>query len=209
MNSENSLMPFFGVANIFPIKIFRVDCSKEVDSHYVKTLTDLIDDEIEKGHVCDNDPRHQTSRNLFLHDQAQLIKELFVRSVRTYIANSPDSFNLNLEIEVSDCRGWGFRSNKESNNNHVKGPWHNHSPSPITGVFYLKSPKDDWSCGTEFNNPLGMFKSVQDVAVIDPLKLNWIIFPGWLQHRSVLTSSNDYRYIIAADCFLKYGLRPL
>lgn len=38
-------MPFFGVANIFPIKIYRVDCSREIDNHYVKTLADLIDNE--------------------------------------------------------------------------------------------------------------------------------------------------------------------
>lgn len=207
MNSEIELMPSYGIASLFPVNVYGFDCLNFVDNSYVKVLTDLIDEEIEQGYFCDNDPKYQTQRNLFLDERASLIKDLFVRSVYTYIENSKDTFSEFLDIKITDSRGWGFRSNKDSNTS-IKGPWHNHVPSPITGVFYLKLPKDDYNCGTEFNNPIGFLKNVTDIASIKPVPLSWAIFPGWLQHRSVLSSSSEYRYVIAADCFLSYSLKP-
>jgi len=197
----------FGVANIFPIKVFRFDCSHDIDGSYVDGLTRLIDDEISEGYYWsrDDSPKYQTSRNLFELDNASLIRDLFKRAAYLYMVNSPDTFNRDLGITISDCNGWGYRSNSESNGSEDRGPWHNHNPSPITGVFYLKMPSDDNTCGTEFYNPLGMLKSSHDVTRLDPINLNWLIFPGWLQHRSIMSHSQEYRYVIAADCFLKYS----
>ena len=69
----------------------------------------------------------------------------------------------------------------------------------ISGVFYLNKPSevDDVSTlGTEIapNGVEGEGKYFAEMRVG-----NWIIFPGKTWHRPGILTSNNYRYIVAAD----------
>ena len=39
--------------------------------------------------------------------------------------------------------------------------------------------------------------------MIAPQEYTWVIFPGWLTHRSNLVDSDIPRYVIAANMFVK------
>lgn len=76
-------------------------------------------------------------------------------------------------------------------------------PGYLSGVFYLRVPGDMSVGGTELYDPRGPAeRSPRSVEVL-PMNLTWLIFPSWMDHRSARVDSDEERYVIAADSYIK------
>ena len=82
-------------------------------------------------------------------------------------------------------------------------PMHNHTPSYLSGVFYLRIPGDLSVGGTEFFDPRSNIgRGMRDIE-IKPINLSWVIFPGWLDHSAGTVDSDEWRYTIAEDSYVR------
>jgi hypothetical protein len=78
-------------------------------------------------------------------------------------------------------------------------PWHHHNPAFLSGVYYLKIPGDGTVGGTEFHDPRTAPALGTRNQSVEPVENSWVIFPGWLQHRSNYVDTEEPRYVIACQ----------
>ena len=199
----NHVFTSFEETDLFPLKLIKIDCRDKFTSDELKSMMSFIDNEISYGrYLMDKDyPKYQTFANAFLFPEFSKFKNIFYRACYAYIKNIEGFTKYKNLTKIISSQCWGYRSDIHSNSPTLRGPWHNHNPSLLSGVFYLKLPKDDNNCGTEFQDPLAPMKGAVHTNTIYPQELFLILFPGWLLHRSVLSNSEDYRYVLAADAF--------
>ena len=94
-------------------------------------------------------------------------------------------------------KGWKSLDNGESN------PWHDHNPTFLAGVYYLHDPGDGTCGGTEFHDPRTAPAHGTRMQEVLPIENTWIIFPGWLGHKSVQLPLEEPRYVVSGNLYVK------
>ena len=64
-------------------------------------------------------------------------------------------------------------------------------------------PGDGTTGGTEFHDPRTAPAHGTRMQEILPIENTWIIFPGWLSHKSVQLPLEEPRYVVAANLYVK------
>ena len=199
---------------VFPTILKRYDASDVITEQDVKEMINDIDD-IHQNHqdwmqLDDLTVRYQCKPILFNHDYPyaakphwQRLTKTFVDACYDYTQSVSDRLKNQDNLDLTGVRAWFYKSNRESWQQNPNRVYHNHSPSYLSGVFYLRVVGDLATGGTEFCDPRGPGeKSVRNIEVT-PMNLTWIIFPGWLDHAAGPADSDDWRYTIAADSYVK------
>jgi len=193
---------------LFPTHVVRSKCPS-ITPDDKQEMMDCIDWMIEQGMYTDNDltPKYQTHVMLFRDDAPAIwlkLREEFYQACRNYLTNV-DSFVQNqdrLDFTASGAwayKGWKSIDQKETN------PWHDHNPSFLSGVYYLHIPGDGTEGGTEFHDPRTAPAHGIRMQEILPMENTWIIFPGWLGHRSRQLPLEEPRYVASGDLYVKVG----
>jgi len=148
-----------------------------------------IDQVIEQGHYWDNSPPYQTNINIFAlpGDHWINLKMSFIWSCFAFMGK---------EAQIKGVKSWGYKTNLATQPENREVYWHQHlreNNLVVSGVYYLNLPSG--ACGTEFaiDGPVG--SSVMGEALLG----QWVIFPGKTWHRPGPTTTNENRYVIAAD----------
>lgn len=194
---------------IFPTTIFEVDVSDEIGKEDQFFMIEYIDKMIENGEYCTSEyrstPLYQTYSSLFNSDCSEVwskLRETFLNACGLYLENVENFIPLQEETIIIDCNAWGYKSWKSLNKTQCN-PWHTHSPSIISGVFYLKIPKCDngYLSGTEMSDV--RYPECASTRNYVPMcrEFTWSIFPGWLPHRSLRSDTEDPRYVVAANAY--------
>jgi len=193
--------------HLFPTNIVRTDCSDFITPQDHQSMMDSVDMLIENGVYTDNDltPKYQTSVVLF-QDAApaiwQKLKRTFVRACENYLEATPGFCSQQNAIEFTGSSAWCYKGWKSLNTTQTN-PWHHHNPAFLSGVYYLKVPGDPGSGGTEFHDPRTAPALTSQFQSVAGHEYSWVIFPGWLSHKSIQVDSEEPRYVIAANMYAK------
>ena len=193
---------------LFPTHVLRFDCSEIITQSEVYTMISDIDKICEDGRHIQNDektPKYQSKPILFLEDAPEIwqkLKYTFLDSCQHYL-NLVDNFTNNqTALKFTGARAWFYKGWKSFNATQGN-PWHNHNPSFLSGVFYLSVPSKGTEGGTEFMDPRANECHAPTAQLIEPMNLTWVIFPGWLYHKSNYCDTETPRYVIAADSYIR------
>ena len=192
----------------FPTHIVRSKCPS-ITPQDKQEMMACVDWMIEQGMYTDNDltPKYQTSVMLFRDDAPPIWKKLreeFYQACRNYL-ESVDSFVQNQhELEWTGSGAWAVKC-WESLNKTQTNPWHDHNPSFLSGVYYLHDPGDGTTGGTEFHDPRLSSAHGTRMQEILPIENTWIIFPGWLAHKSRQLPLEEPRYVVSGNLYVKVG----
>ena len=192
--------------DLFPTHIVRSKCPS-ITPQDKKDMVDCSDWMIEQGMWTDNEltPKYQTHVMLFRDDAPAIwlkLREEFYNACRNYL-ETVDSFCRNQdELEFTGSGGWVYKGWKSLNKGE-SNPWHDHNPSFLSGVYYLHDPGDGTSGGTEFHDPRLAEAQGTRMQEILPMENTWIIFPGWLAHRSRQLPLEEPRYVVSGNLYVK------
>lgn len=193
---------------LFPTYVFKFDYSEIFTNEDIKVMISDINRICEDGRFIQDDertPKYQSKPILFLEDAPELwqkLKYTFLESCQNYLDKVENFTNNQNSIKFTGSRAWFYKGWKSFNTTQ-SNPWHNHNPSFLSGVFYLSVPGDGTTGGTEFMDPRHNESHGCAMQLIDPSNLSWVIFPGWLYHKSNYSDSEIPRYVIAADSFVR------
>ena len=192
--------------DLFPTHIVRSKCPSITpqDKQEMMACTDWM---IEQKMYTDNEltPKYQTHVMLFRDDAPpiwQKLREEFYQACRNYLKTVDNFVQNQSALEFTGSGAWVYKGWKSLNGEETN-PWHDHNPSFLSGVYYLHDPGDGTTGGTEFCDPRkaeGHGTRMQELA---PIENSWIIFPGWLAHRSCQLPLEEPRYVIAANLYVK------
>ena len=115
---------------------------------------------------------------------------------------TPDFTGQQNNLAFTHSGAWCYKGWRSLNNNQ-SNPWHHHNPAFLSGVYYLKVPGDGSSGGTEFHDPRTAPALGTRFQSIAPQEYTWAIFPGWLSHKSNFVDTDEARYVIAANMYVK------
>ena len=155
--------------------------------------------------INDFTPKHQSKPILFQENIPpywQKLKLSFLQCCNHYINNVQQFTHNQNTLELTHARAWFYKGWKSLNETQVN-PWHNHNPSFLSGVFYLKLPEESKSSGTEFSDPRVAESHVAANQSVEGTEYTWVIFPGWLYHKSGNCNTEEPRITIAADSYVK------
>jgi hypothetical protein len=107
-------------------------------------------------------------------------------------------------LDFTGSGAWAYKG-WESLNKGEDNPWHDHNPAFLSGVYYLHDPGDGTSGGTEFHDPRTPPAHGTRMQEIMPIENTWIIFPGWLSHRSRQLPLEEPRYVVSGNLYVKVG----
>ena len=192
--------------DLFPTYVVRSKCPS-ITPQDKQEMMDCADWMIEKKMYTDNEytPKYQTWVMLFRDDAPAIwlkLREEFYNACRNYL-EAVDGFVMNQHaLEFTGSGGWVYKG-WESLNQEETNPWHDHNPSFLSGVYYLHDPGDGTAGGTEFHDPRLAEAQSTRMQEILPMENTWIIFPGWLSHRSRQLPLEEPRYVIAANLYVK------
>lgn len=209
MDTDNNYR--FQIENIFPTSVVRFDASTMITEEDVGIMKQEIDSIIEdKTHMQLDEltPQHQSFPILF---NPKFVKNVavweklnytFYMACQTYLDNVEHFVNNQKALSFLSFRAWFYKSSKDniSYQSTPTNPTHNHHPSFLSGVFYLDVPSDAEGGGTILCDTRQL-TSTRDV-LLDSMRLSWIIFPGWMNHRTGPFSGSTPRYVIAADSYV-------
>jgi hypothetical protein len=196
---------------LFPTTVLRVDTQDHFQNQDYHDMIEDIDHMIANNIYIDLEetkPRYQSLPVLF--DSAKIngahwqkLADSFQEACAIYTQTVENLASQQKALQLVSIRGWFYKSFKAVNLVDSK-PWHNHIPSWLTGVFYLRIPGDpNREGGTEFTDPRGAgSRTVRDMHIL-PVEHTWLIFPGWLSHRPNQVDLDEPRYTIAAEIFVK------
>jgi hypothetical protein len=155
----------------------------------------IIKEIIDDGRYFENGPKFQTKENLFgRHEDCWLkLRMSFIFSCFMY---------LKTEVQIKHISAWSFMTSNAIVEDR-DDLWHTHhltkQNKSISGIPYLHIPEDvlnfDMS-GTEFA-PNGMDDPSR--VFVRPSPYSWIIYPSNIYHRPTAPTSNNFRFIVAAD----------
>jgi len=152
-----------------------------------------IDETINAGNYWTNSPPYQTNINIFGLPRTEWnnLKMSFIWSCFAYMKQ---------ERQIKSIKSWGYKTNLETQEDR-NTYWHQHlreNNLVLSGVYYLHLPNNETSnllSGTELSHT-----TPEGETDLCPAKLgHWLIFPGKTWHRPGDLTSNEFRYIIAAD----------
>ena len=192
--------------DLFPTHIVRSKCPSITlqDKQEMMACTDWM---IEKGMYTDNDltPKYQTHVLLFRDDAPpiwQKLREEFYNACRNYLA-TVDGFCSNQNaLDFTGSGAWVYKGWKSIDQQETN-PWHDHNPAFLSGVYYLHDPGDGTTGGTEFHDPRKSEAHGTRMQEIVPIENTWIIFPGWLAHRSRQLPLEEPRYVVSGNLYVK------
>lgn len=189
----------------------RFDVSHQFQQQQYLDMIKDIDDMIVNTQYLQIDartPQYQSMPVLF-NDQCvsgdhwRQLAQSFSDCCYLYTQAVTDYVNNQNSLELTGQRAWfykGYGSINQSNSN----PWHNHMPAFLSGVFYLRIPTGyEHEGGTLFQDFRAAHCLQQRDCHLPPMEHSWIIFPSWMQHRSGQCDTEDPRYVIAADCYVR------
>lgn len=168
------------------------DWTALINSDARKRLTQDIDYCIDQGWYWKNSPPYQTDKNVFGFNGPEWnnLKMSFIWSAFAFMGQ---------ERQIKSIKSWGYKTNLDTQENR-DSYWHQHLRPPnvvLSGVYYVKMPEgcDLSTSGTELakNDPSG------ETEYVPAKEGHWLIFPGKTWHRPGILTSNDWRYIVAAD----------
>jgi hypothetical protein len=194
--------------DLFPTHIVRSKCPSITpqDKQEMMACTDWM---IEQKMYTDNEltPKYQTLVMLFRDDAPAVwlkLREEFYQACRNYL-NTVDSFCQNQDcLEFTGSGSWVYKGWKSLNKGEAN-PWHDHNPVFLSGVYYLHDPGDGTTGGTEFHDPRTAPAHGTRMQEILPMENTWIIFPGWLAHRSRQLPLEEPRYVVSGNLYVKVG----
>ena len=196
------------VLQLYPTNIIQCDWSTYFSSSDVEVMIKDVDKIIDQKILMQYDertPKHQSKPILFKEDRPavwQKLKHTFLTSCKKYIDLIEDFTHNKDMLEFTGQRAW-FYKGWSSLDKTQTNPWHNHTPSFLSGVFYLSIPNNSTDLGTEFADPrYNEFRNIRNQSSAS-FPLTWAIFPGWLNHKSVQSNLEIPRYVIAADSYIK------
>jgi len=191
---------------LFPTHIVRSKCPSITpqDKQEMMACTDWM---IEQKMYTDNEftPKYQTHVLLFRDDAPPIWKKLreeFYQACRNYLDTVNDFVQNQDNLEFTGSGAWvykGWKSLDQAEGN----PWHDHNPTFLAGVYYLHDPGDGTSGGTEFHDPRKSEAHGTRRQEILPIENTWIIFPGWLAHRSRQLPLEEPRYVVSGNLYVK------
>ena len=190
----------------FPTHIIRSKCPS-ITPHDKQEMMACTDWMIENKMYTDNEftPKYQTSVILFRDDAPAVwlkLREEFYNACRNYL-NEVDNFVQNQDaLEFTGSGAWVYKGWKSLNKVETN-PWHDHNPSFLSGVYYLHDPGDGTTGGTEFFDPRKSEAHGTRMQEIVPIENTWIIFPGWLGHRSIQLPLEEARYVVSGNLYVK------
>ena len=190
----------------FPTHIIRSKCPS-ITPHDKQEMMACTDWMIENKMFTDNEftPKYQTSVILFRDDAPAVwlkLREEFYNACRNYL-NEVDNFVQNQDaLEFTGSGAWVYKGWKSLNKVETN-PWHDHNPSFLSGVYYLHDPGDGTTGGTEFFDPRKSEAHGTRMQEIVPIENTWIIFPGWLGHRSIQLPLEEARYVVSGNLYVK------
>jgi len=193
---------------LFPTTVLRFDCSEVITNDDVNAMIFDIDKICDNGKYIQDDektPKYQSKPILFLDEAPEIwqkLKYTFLNSCQQYLQTVNDFVNNQNSMQFTGARAWFYKGWKSFNVTQTN-PWHNHNPSFLSGVFYLSVPGNENEGGTEFMDPRQNESHGVRNQFIAPINLTWVIFPGWLYHRSSYCDTETPRYVIAADSYVK------
>jgi len=191
---------------VFPTHIVRSKCPSITpqDKQEMMACTDWM---IEKKMYTDNEltPKYQTHVMLFRDDAPAIwlkLREEFYQACRNYLEVVPEFCQNQNSIEFTGSGAWIYKGWKSLNKGQ-DNPWHDHNPAFLAGVYYLHDPGDGTTGGTEFHDPRLSPAHTTRMQEILPMENTWIIFPGWLPHKSVLLPLEEPRYVVSGNLYVK------
>jgi hypothetical protein len=195
---------------LFPTTAIKFDVSDVITQDHKSMMIQDIDD-MEKNNLYlqldETTPRLQSLPVMFTipyisKECWQILQQTFMDCCYQYLQIVENFSNNQAQLVCTGSRAWFYKSNDTMNQN-PRNPKHHHSPSFLSGVFYLEVPGDGISGGTEMCDPRGPAeRSTQGVEIL-PTNLSWLIFPGWMEHVAGRQNTRESRYVIAADCYVK------
>jgi hypothetical protein len=197
---------------LFPTTLLRVDVQSffsEEDIILMKSEIESIIEEKTNMQINDETPNWQSLPILFNEKKVKNIevwnklRYTFHQSVMTYLSNAEEFIKNQNSINIISSRAWFYRSSTKSLNHQASpnNPTHNHNPSFLSGVFYLDVPEDCNGGGTIFCDTRQL-PSLREFH-LNPVNLSWVIFPGWMNHRTGEFDTEGVRYVIAADSYVE------
>ena len=192
--------------DLFPSHVVRSKCPSITpkDKQDMMACTDWM---IEQKMYEDNElvPKYQTYVMLFMDEAPAVwlkLREEFYQACRNYL-NVVDEFCQNQHrLDFTGSGAWAYKG-WESLNKGEDNPWHDHNPAFLSGVYYLHDPGDGTSGGTEFHDPRKAEAQGTRMQEILPIENTWIIFPGWLAHRSRQLPLEEPRYVVSGNLYVK------
>lgn len=153
-----------------------------------------IENTVKAGKFWHNSPPYQTNINIFSlpSDHWINLKMSFIWSCFAFMGR---------EAQIKSVKSWGYMTNLDTQEDRDIY-WHQHlrqGSQVVSGVYYLNLPDADVDisqAGTEIapNGVDGKGKYYAEMRIG-----NWIIFPGKTWHRPGVLTSNNNRFIVAAD----------
>ena len=195
------------IHNLFPTSIVRTDTSGFITPEDQDMMMRSVDQLIDMGMYAQGDliPKYQTHVMLFQEDAPPIwhkLKKTFHDACETYLKAVPDFCRNQDCVEFTASGAWAYKGWK-SINAKEGNPWHHHNPAFLSGVYYLKVPGNEPAYGTEFHDPRVAEAHGTRFQSVPAEEFTWIIFPGWLSHKSIQADSEDPRYVIAANMYVK------
>ena len=200
--------------DLFPTILRRYDIRDQISQDDAEAMIKDIDD-IHQNHpdLMESDSLavpFQSLPILFNERYDYIVKPHWHKLAATFVAccqdynqTVKDYSNLQDSVQLTGIRGWFYKSCRTVWKNQPSSPAHNHRPSYLTGVFYLHIPGDLSTGGTEFCDPRGSaVRNTRNIHLY-PINFTWVIFPGWMDHISGRVDSDEWRYTVAADCFMR------
>ena len=130
------------------------------------------------------------------------LKSTFLDCCANYVNEVEDFHQLkSISLIPTAVRAWFYKSTA-SITKHTPTVYHDHSPSFLSGIFYLAIPGDKIQGGTEFLDPRAPGHRSCRMVQTPPTEFTWVIFPGWMEHRPMYLDLEDPRYTIAADLYV-------
>jgi len=169
------------------------DWSILIDDNARQNMVSDIDQLIAQGNYWKNSPPYQTDVNVFGLQSPEWnnLKMSFIWRCFAFMQK---------ERQIKTIKSWGYKTNLATQENRDMY-WHQHIRETnlvVSGVYYLQIPNDADTTvsGTEFA-PAGVESAGHYYG---PAKQGtWVIFPGKTWHRPGILTSEENRYIVAAD----------
>lgn len=194
---------------LFPTTVIRFDYSTHFsldEQNKMISDIDMITNCAELMIESDLHPKYQSKSILFKEDAPEIWQKLkysFLESCENYLSLVENFTKNQSSIKFTHTNAWFYKSWKSLNEKQYN-PWHNHSPSFLSGIFYLNIPSENGiEGGTEFMDPRQNESHGCNMQIVEPINFTWIVFPGWMYHRSNRSNTETPRYVIAADSFMK------
>ena len=192
--------------DLFPTHIIRTKCSS-ITPQDKKEMMDCTDWMIDQGLYEDNElaPKYQTHALLFRDDAPSIwhkLREEFYAACKHYLQVVDDFCQNQNELDFTGTGAWVYKGWKSLNKTQ-ENPWHDHNPAFLAGVYYMHDPGDGTTGGTEFHDPRKSESHGTRMQEIVPIENTWIIFPGWLDHRSIQLPLEEPRYVVSANLYVK------